>query len=592
MAGSHRIPSLPPLPRLAVAYARCSSAQQDRSVEQQLDAIRRYAAQDGLEIVETFSDEAISGSELSRPGLDALLSYIESTPGPGYLLLWDRSRLARALDSLDGLLLERRITASGWTLRLLNGYNSTGNAISDAIVPHLEQVVAGAYLRDLGLKTIRGQIDHILAGGVSSGKIPYGYRKRLVYPDGVERVIERRAKHRKEKGVHAAALVEGDPDEIKVLRRIFEEYASDTRGMADICKGLNAEGIPSPQDKSWCVGTVRAILRNPVYIGELVFNRNSSGKVCRISGGRPVDQRPARPSTSPKRATTTHAANPEHEWIRIPDHHPALIKRELFHRAGQVMDRRAKQPGRRRNLRNRHPMTGILYCGHCGERYQGQTSSAKGRRYVRYACSSYSRNKSCRPYSVSAPVFEAAVLRVLRDTFVPTAAERDELRQVLVEQLSREGPRDSVELQRLRTREEELNLRIGKALERISIVDPTSAHQLAELVRGWQANLQIVVGEIARAESHRKLEGQVEDAVGTILGLLGRIETAGLEQSSAERRVLYSACIERIDLEFDEAPPPPGRKRPLRWFRKGTLKTNALLAQASRAFSLLNAPRA
>ena len=61
MAASHPTHT-PSTSTPAIAYARCSSAQQERSVEQQLDALRSHADSGGLNLVETFTDEAISGS--------------------------------------------------------------------------------------------------------------------------------------------------------------------------------------------------------------------------------------------------------------------------------------------------------------------------------------------------------------------------------------------------------------------------------------------------------------------------------------------------------------------------------------------------
>ena len=53
-------------------YARVSSERQEKeqTIGSQLDALRRYASQNGLELVEEFTDEGYSGACLDRPGLD------------------------------------------------------------------------------------------------------------------------------------------------------------------------------------------------------------------------------------------------------------------------------------------------------------------------------------------------------------------------------------------------------------------------------------------------------------------------------------------------------------------------------------------
>jgi len=62
------------MPRVAF-YARYSSdTQRDASVEDQFRLCRLYAEKQGWTVVETYSDRAISGASLIRPGVQALLS--------------------------------------------------------------------------------------------------------------------------------------------------------------------------------------------------------------------------------------------------------------------------------------------------------------------------------------------------------------------------------------------------------------------------------------------------------------------------------------------------------------------------------------
>ncbi len=58
------------MPRAAL-YARVSTAEQ--TVDPQLDALREYARARGLEVIEEFVDQGVSGSKDRRPALDGLL---------------------------------------------------------------------------------------------------------------------------------------------------------------------------------------------------------------------------------------------------------------------------------------------------------------------------------------------------------------------------------------------------------------------------------------------------------------------------------------------------------------------------------------
>src|SRR6266702_1915163 len=64
--------------RVAI-YARVSSERQEKehTIGSQLEALRNYAAQNGMEIVEEFTDEGYSGARLDRPALDRMRDLAE-----------------------------------------------------------------------------------------------------------------------------------------------------------------------------------------------------------------------------------------------------------------------------------------------------------------------------------------------------------------------------------------------------------------------------------------------------------------------------------------------------------------------------------
>lgn len=58
----------------AVIYARFSSdLQRDASIENQIRSYRNYAARQGLEILDVYTDRAVSGASLMRSGIQSLL---------------------------------------------------------------------------------------------------------------------------------------------------------------------------------------------------------------------------------------------------------------------------------------------------------------------------------------------------------------------------------------------------------------------------------------------------------------------------------------------------------------------------------------
>ena len=61
--------------RGAVVYARYSSERQnDQSIEGQLDICQRYAAENGLTIIDTYIDRAMTGTNDQRPAFQQMLA--------------------------------------------------------------------------------------------------------------------------------------------------------------------------------------------------------------------------------------------------------------------------------------------------------------------------------------------------------------------------------------------------------------------------------------------------------------------------------------------------------------------------------------
>jgi Resolvase, N terminal domain len=68
----------------AILYARVSSAEQVKgySLDQQIDALRQWALEEGHEVLEEVRDEGVSGAYLERGGLDRVRDLVEEGGSP------------------------------------------------------------------------------------------------------------------------------------------------------------------------------------------------------------------------------------------------------------------------------------------------------------------------------------------------------------------------------------------------------------------------------------------------------------------------------------------------------------------------------
>ena len=98
-----------------VAYYRMSSEDQTTSIRQQQTDVRRYAAENGYEIVEEYVEEGKSGSkEQEKRVVFAKLLRDSAAKKFGAVLCWNTSRFAR-LDSIDGAQAKQTLRRTEYT---------------------------------------------------------------------------------------------------------------------------------------------------------------------------------------------------------------------------------------------------------------------------------------------------------------------------------------------------------------------------------------------------------------------------------------------------------------------------------------------
>ncbi len=335
----------------ACIYARYSSdLQSDASIEDQIRLCSEKAKAEGWDIVEVYSDAGISGASLMRPGIQSLIQ--ASMNGAYDIVLCEAlDRLSRALPDISGLY--QRMNFAGCKIVTLSEGEITTMHIG------LKGTMNELFLQDLAAKTKRGMRGKV-ENGMSGGGISYGYKKVVRKFDANGEAIR--------------GDREINPEQSKVITRIFQEYANDNKSPKAIAADLNAENIPCPSGKAWGQSTINGnrkrgtgILNNHLYIGELIWNRQ------RFIKDPSTGKRVARP-------------NPESEWVRQDVPELRIIPQELWDAAKarqKELDKKSGHLGTRK--RPQYLLSGLLECGKCGGGFAKVNSE-------RYGCSA-ARNK-------------------------------------------------------------------------------------------------------------------------------------------------------------------------------------------------------
>jgi DNA invertase Pin-like site-specific DNA recombinase len=261
---------------IAAIYARKSS-DNEAGVSRQVELARDFATAQGwtAPAEHVYTDNDVSGAIFRRPGLDALLLALASTPRPvDVLVVMDASRLGRKMD--ETLPLQLRIIATGCHIfHYQDGEELKLDTPVQKPVASVANFSHEDYRHQITLKTTAALRKKFAQGHVVGGRV-YGYDNvEVCAPAGQRLHVVRQVND-----VQAA-----------VVRRIFA-LCAEGHGFTRIAKALNEEGVAPPRRSSgWAPTAVREILLRPLYRGEVIWNRAGRAQArhpeCRTGFGGP-----------------------------------------------------------------------------------------------------------------------------------------------------------------------------------------------------------------------------------------------------------------------------------------------------------------
>lgn len=158
----------------AIAYTRVSSDKQAESgagMAAQTAAIKTYAKQAGLTVVEAYSDDGISGAAGidKRPGLAAAIGRLRRGD---VLVIAKRDRLGR--DTMTTLTIERAVAKRGASIVSADGVGN-GDGAADAFMRSVMDAAA-QFERDLIKARTRAAMAEKRKAGERIGEIPWGWK--------------------------------------------------------------------------------------------------------------------------------------------------------------------------------------------------------------------------------------------------------------------------------------------------------------------------------------------------------------------------------------------------------------------------------
>jgi site-specific DNA recombinase len=424
-------------PKKAILYTRVSTDEQARSgysLAQQLEALKEYANREGYEILEEVADPGQSGASLERPGMDRVRDLV-AAGGVSVVLAQDRNRFAREPAYL--YLLREEFADGGTVLMALNqhGDESPEGELTDGIIDQIAKFERAK----IAERTRRGRLRRAREGKIVPTHTPdYGFR----YTSDREGY-------------------EVDPEQMAVVRRIFDMVGAEGKKLHAAKRVLEREGVRTPSGGPyWHVRFIRSVIRDDVYrphnyaeVRELVAPEVAAQldpekrygvwyfNVTRRKRRQVAEIGPDGSRVYVRRSQVS--VKPQSEWIAVPVPDSG-IPRDLVDAARDAIKDNQRPASRKHRLWEL--AGGITRCGGCGRVMHTNTITAKNLHYYRCSTKRDNGKEACNVKNRRADVIEPEVWESVRAILSDPARLRADL-DVMIEmkrQASRNNPTEEI----------------------------------------------------------------------------------------------------------------------------------------------------
>ena len=392
-------------PWKAALYIRLSREDGDKvesnSITSQREILKEYLKlHPDIELHDFYIDDGWSGTNFDRPGFIRMMEDIYSGD-VNCVIVKDLSRFGRnytdAGNYLDNIFVRLQIRF----IALNNGIDTATNNMNAAtrcITVGVQNVINESLAATTSVN-VRGTLNVNREQGKFIGSFAsYGYMK--------------------DPNDHHKLII--DPETAPVVRMIFEKFI-DGCSIIGIAKDLNEMGTPNPTaykklkgfnykhpagkklDGLWPDSSVRRILRNEMYVGNMVQGKNTTIsykiKQCR--------------------------AIPKEDWIIVEGTHEAIVDRETFDKAQSLFNQFIRKAPQKSEV---DLFSGFVRCADCLRAMNKKTNSHPYGTYHYYRCGTSRKMKksSCTNHTIRIDKMELAVLASIQG-MIDSAVEMDKL---------------------------------------------------------------------------------------------------------------------------------------------------------------------
>ncbi len=402
-------PSVPNKVWKTALYIRLSREDGDKaesdSIGSQREILKEYLKRcPDMELVDIYADDGYSGTNFDRPDFKRMMEDVEAKR-INCIVVKDLSRFGRNYIEVGNYLDKVFVLKHIRFIALNNNYDNVGgynNAVNNLITVGVTNVTNETYAANTSLN-VRGTLNLRRQQGKFIGSFAtYGYLKD---PDDRHKLIV-------------------DPDAAPIVQMIFERFVGG-ESIIGITKDLNEMGIPNPSmykklkgfnykhpagksnDGLWPDSSVRRILQNRMYLGDMVQGKNSTYsyklKQC--------------------------YAKPKEEWIVVEGTHEAIIDQETFDMAQSLFNKHIRKSPKKNDV---DLFSGLVRCADCKRVMNKKTNEHSYATYHYYRCVTTRKMKksACTNHTIRIDKLEQTVLLTIQK-MINTAVSMSEILDII-----------------------------------------------------------------------------------------------------------------------------------------------------------------
>ncbi len=337
----------------AAKYGRYScDRQNEQSIDGQFRVIEDYAAKNDIEIVATYIDKAMSGTNDNRDGFQQMMKDSDKKEWD-VVLVYKLDRFSR--NKYEMAIHRKHLKDNG--IKIVSVMENIPDSPEGILLESLLEGMNQYYSEELSQKTKRGMNETRLKGNHIGGIINYGWALKHIFGE------------ENGKQVQIATKVVINEEEAPIVKEIFSEYAGG-KNPIDIAKELNERNILN-RGRRFRKDTIYHILRQEKYTG-----------IYRIHGC---------------------------VYDKI---YPPIVPMEIYNIVKARID--ANKYGKHPQNNINYMLKGKVFCGYCGRRMTSFTGESKsGKMYRYYKCPKTEPCKQSRTFQKD--VLEQAITKALEN---------------------------------------------------------------------------------------------------------------------------------------------------------------------------------